>query len=115
MVFDRVGSKVSIQTGRNCGGRSLSGHIKKDPDRTLSGRSATFNLWEKRFFCRAELCTICLGKGTTLFSEQLMPDRAYSCCGWESDLKVLVTSDRAAVIKSLENFIQDASESQQPE
>jgi hypothetical protein len=41
-----------------------------------------------------------------------MPDQAYSCCGWESDLKVLVTSERSVVIKSLENFIQDASESQ---
>jgi len=41
-----------------------------------------------------------------------MTNENYSPCGWESGLGILVTSDRAVVIRSLEDFIQDASDSQ---
>lgn len=41
-----------------------------------------------------------------------MSEPISSRCGWESKLGVFVTSDRDVVIKSLEAFIQDVSESQ---
>ncbi|MEI7481638.1 MAG: DNA/RNA helicase domain-containing protein [Elusimicrobiota bacterium] len=41
-----------------------------------------------------------------------MNEQSHLRCGWESELGVLVTSDRALVIRSLENFVQDASASQ---
>lgn len=41
-----------------------------------------------------------------------MKSKQYSRCGWESELGVFVTSDRAKVVQSLESFIADASLSQ---
>lgn len=41
-----------------------------------------------------------------------MDNLFHSGCGWEFELGALVTSDRSIGLRSLENFIQDASESQ---